>query len=243
MERLLPTVTISEVVILAQSALWRQRTPQENDNKRRENGQESSAPAPASVDTILVHLLSLHRTLWDLGTTQVAEGAQDWVSGQDDAQKITAVLRRALPALRIASKWTRANIAYLHETTERVAVPRQRDRESILVRTIKDAWLSLTKFAQVVHENFPLASLPTLTGALEEDVDLIGFLPIHQALGGSRSPTGSDANLVTWLTSNDISSTGGVHPNVEQLMRMRDLLMDIQYISRSRVRFSSFLSF
>ena len=51
-----------------------------------------------------------------IGEKELAEKPEDSIQdnlSRDLAQRITAIFRRTLPALRIASKWLRSNISYI----------------------------------------------------------------------------------------------------------------------------------
>jgi protein SMG7 len=58
------------------------------------------------------HLLDLHGALLEVGEDELRDLPP--IDSIDDlAQRITATFRRTLPALRIASKWLRANFKYV----------------------------------------------------------------------------------------------------------------------------------
>ena len=103
-ERILPVDMVTKVVILAQGALWRHRmtrNPSSGGNNARRAALAVSAAA--TEHRIGTHLLCLHRTLLEIGVAQLEETPED-AGDQDLAQRITAIFRRMLPALRMASK-------------------------------------------------------------------------------------------------------------------------------------------
>ena len=106
---------------------------------------------------------------------------------------ITPTLRRLLPGLRIYSKWLKLHIDYLA------------GQETF--------WAVYYRFVESIARAFPLAQLP-MCGALEEDRDMRGYLPVSRGLVSGASTTG--------------------HPNVEQLMRVADLEVDATLILQSQ---------
>src|SRR5260221_10724004 len=95
---------ITKVVITAQGALWKQR--------------KVNTSASVSMESrIASHVVALHRALLLCGITELDEAAK--IVEEDLAMRITATFRRTLPALRIASKWLRANLEYVLGGTRR----------------------------------------------------------------------------------------------------------------------------
>ncbi|EPQ51949.1 hypothetical protein GLOTRDRAFT_123056, partial [Gloeophyllum trabeum ATCC 11539] len=216
-ERIVPPETIREVVILAQGALLKHRKfrdpPVSGHRRSRSSDPDHVRTASASTieSQIASHIIALHRTLMEVGTDELAEKPPEDAAEGDLAQKITAVFRRTLPALRIAGKWLRANIGYV---TQRSA-PRDNDGRrgrapSVLIARMDDFWTTYTQFMSALLRTFPLEKLPALTRALEEDIDLAGFIPLKK-----------------YLMDRGTERTGGdEHPNDEQLMRIADILED-----------------
>lgn len=131
------------------------------------------------------------------------ESLPDTLSNEVLASRIAPVLRRALPALRIASKWLLSN-------TNRLA-------------NASTLWVKYAHFASTLAARFPVASLPALPVdcALEENVDMVGFMPLH-------AMTARSLNL----------GEGGLaanHPNEEHLMRIADLLTDAALLAANSV--------
>jgi hypothetical protein len=167
--------TISDVIILAHSALWRQRSSRDSALRR---GEKSTGSSFDRESLILTHLLSLHRVLWEVGRSQVDEGSRDWIEGQDLAQKITAVLRRTLPSLRIVLKWTRANMSYLLQIA-RQSAPRNAEntnetQQASLYHHLCESWRALAEFSQALYASFPTDNLPLMEMPLDEDIDMRG---------------------------------------------------------------------
>ncbi|KAF7315878.1 hypothetical protein MIND_00104300 [Mycena indigotica] len=139
------------------------------------------------------------------------------------AERITAVFRRTLPALRVGSKWIMAN-------WDLVTVEGERNQELVAF------WAIYAKFMRLLAKTFPEEELPPLTRSvgpddqpqvaaeleLEEDLDMRGWLPLRGLMGGPIVEGGEETPLER---ENAIWLNEGV-PNVEQLMRIRDLLTD-----------------
>jgi hypothetical protein len=125
------------------------------------------------------------------------------------SDKITAVARRILPGLRLYSTWfTRywkvlnANIADTINTVD-----------------VQELWKAYAATLSLLASSFPVDQLPKEVYILEEDTDTIGFEPlIHPDTmkvwynGDKMKPKWSEINRN--------------HPNVEMLMRVKDLLID-----------------
>lgn len=150
---------------------------------------------------------------------------------------LSAVTRRILPSLRIASKWLKLHMDYLARLT---AVPS--NGQSQLNITIGAFWSEYYRFIEAVAQVFPLGMLPGMKeGGLEEDEDMRGFLPIARGFasvigtgkGGQGGGRGNDGG--------DRAKVGGAeqamtHPNEEQLMRIGDLQVDATLVLQAQVR-------
>ncbi|KAK7044309.1 hypothetical protein R3P38DRAFT_3258482 [Favolaschia claudopus] len=189
------------------------------------------------------------------------------------AERISAEFRRTLPALRVASRWVRANWAWAVPPSTSVATSalgaggrqsqsagegeeawgeRERDGDDALEEARRRFWTTYAEFLRRLARTFPVGMLPKLSEAplegsgegeaqgqgqggeeeleleLDEDLDMLGWLPLL----GSASVNGGDGgekNLKTKTAEPRKVTVGlreGVHPNVEQLMRIADLLRD-----------------
>lgn len=130
------------------------------------------------------------------------------------AQRITAVLRRLLPSLRIMSRWLKSHIEY---------VGRIAPASSEVARSVTSFWSSYKRLMFALAQVFPLAQLPELDQPLEEDRDMRGFAPLR----GHRAAKSNDEEIPP--------SNGEVHPNEEQLMRLADLLVDVKLLMQTDV--------
>lgn len=125
------------------------------------------------------------------------------------SDKITVVARRVLPGLRLYSTWfarfwpvLNANIA---DTLTQVEV--------------QELWRSYAETLTLLVSSFPVQELPEDSYMLEEDTDTIGFQPLI-----------SPETTKLWYTDDGMkqkwTDLERNHPNIEMLMRVRDLLVD-----------------
>ncbi|KAH9830631.1 uncharacterized protein C8Q71DRAFT_361743 [Rhodofomes roseus] len=245
-ERILPLDMIWKVVILAQGALWRHRSTRHPTRNLTHGNKLANAIAIESH--IATHILALHRALLKVGIVQVAEASQEDGGRQDLAQSITAEFRRALPALRLASKWLRVNFKYVleqsradpvgraeaHGSTEasgssdRRLDKRQESRRrsnipNVTISGVQEFWHAYVEFSTALLCTFPLERLPALSVPLDEDIETTGFLPLKRA---TPAETGSPGTSVS-----SPGAAQGSHPNTEFLMRIQELSLDAQAIA------------
>ena len=229
-ERHLLIDTISSVVVLAQSALWKHRFVRD-PSKHKQEAQAGSTESSIAIEwRMLHHLLDSHSALMEIGRDQLKDLPSLDDVDNDLAQRITAIFRRTLPALRIASKWLRANVGYLvgdpefkayqdKEKLRNVTVEKKSTKKlsAHSIHTIR-FWRGYAQFVTVLSRAFPKGKLPALTAPLEEDADLRGFLPLKRQMLAAPADT-PDAP----------------HPNEEQLMRISDLLADAKALLTEEV--------
>lgn len=128
------------------------------------------------------------------------------------SDKITAVARRVLPGLRLYSTWfTRfwtvlnANIA-----------------DTLTMVEVQELWKAYAATLTLLTSSFPTDQLPqdpSDSYLLEEDIETIGFQPLISP--DTTRVWYNDGGLKPKCTDVERS-----HPNVENLMRVRDLLID-----------------
>lgn len=236
-DRHLPIDMISCSIVLSQGALWKHRMIRDNAATHIRDDSPPAVPAgtPTIVEwAILDHLLDLHCALLEVGKDEL----KDFSPIDDLAQRITATFRRTLPALRIASKWLRANFKYVIQDQE-FAYFQQTEKgekgkgsESSNKKTSNKIsghstktlqfWKTYAQFSFALSLAFPANELPSLSAPLEEDIEMRGFSPLRNLMGESK------------ISNEKLSADGvgqsreQVHPNVEQLMRIADLLDDAQ---------------
>ncbi|ORY16488.1 hypothetical protein BCR34DRAFT_107652 [Clohesyomyces aquaticus] len=125
------------------------------------------------------------------------------------SDKITAVARRILPGLRLYSTWfTR----YHHVLSANIA-------DTLTTVEVQELWKSYAATLTLLASSFPPGELPKQDYMLEEDTDTIGFQPLI-----------SEETMKRWYNGDVLkpkwSDVERNHPNVEMLMRVRDLMMD-----------------
>lgn len=239
-ERHLLADTISHIIVLSESAFCKHRMVRPKTER----------PVPANTSILLDwriirHILDLHSTLLNVGKTELAVPPPSDVDvGENSlALKITAVFRRTLPGLRIASKWLRANFKTLMQDPEYVAFREQEKAKGIEVskeaphkisgysiRTV-EFWKSYADFVRALEEAFPKSSLQALTSPLDEDIDMRGFLPLKKLMGEDNE--GDDQGSP--------QTREKPHPNAEQLMRIYDLLEDAKLLVELPVSLMAFV--
>ncbi|KAG7442872.1 uncharacterized protein BT62DRAFT_982345 [Guyanagaster necrorhizus] len=204
--RHLPEDLILKIFVTGHGALWKHRMFRDSPVATRRTVDSPTLISPTAIEVrILYHILLLHRALLEVGIEELKVPLPDDVEQTDLAQRITANFRRTLPALRMASKWLRANYPYVLEKDKE-----SRDDAS----EITEFWSTFAKFISALSRAFPVDRLPSLKFGLEEDVELLGFLPLKMV-----------------VTKRQAEAEEQVHPNVEQLMRISDLLMDAQFLA------------
>lgn len=125
------------------------------------------------------------------------------------SDKITAVARRILPGLRLYSTWFQR---YWQVLNANIA-------DTLTTVDVQELWKAYAATLTLLASSFPVDQLPQESYMLEEDTETIGFQPLV-----------SPDTMKLWYD-------GGVmkqkwtelernHPNVEMLMRVKDLLVD-----------------
>ncbi|KAI6132944.1 hypothetical protein EV401DRAFT_1915091 [Pisolithus croceorrhizus] len=214
------------------------------------NPDDTNVDTPAAIESqIFMHLISLHHVLFEVGAAQLATPPPSDASENDLAPRITAVFRRMLPALRVASKWMVGNVSYIIKVFS--ATSPEADMNDTKGGEIEDAqhggitlfFIRFTEFYTALGKLFPFEKLPRLEAPLDEDVDLRGFLPLRGKMigddigDGRGQATPSSAVEGATKQKGDKARSGAyaptkaaekVHPNEEQLMRIWDLLADAQ---------------
>lgn len=200
---LLHSEVISKIVILGLGALWKYRMLRSPGAKRRPRSN------PRVEAQISGHLLAVLRSLLEVGLQELAD---DPAGDTDDiAQKISATLRRMLPALRMANKWLRTNYRFYAN-----------DEKKLPVEGVAEFWKVYTRFFTTLGQKFPIEQLTRLETPLDEDLDIRGFLPLTK--------------LMVTDSPGESVDRAQVHPNEEQLMRIWDLLGDAKALAQTKVR-------
>ncbi|KAF9541343.1 hypothetical protein CPC08DRAFT_770626 [Agrocybe pediades] len=238
-ERHLPIDMITNTIVLAQGALFKHRMFRESasasTHRRSESTAAQTSPGTAKLIEwgLLDHLLDMHGALLEVGKEELKDPPV--VEGVDDIfQRISAVFRRTLPALRIGSKWLRANFKYLMQDQEFAALQvkesakaelRKQNEKKISGFSIKTIqfWKTYAQFILALSQAFPANKLVPLNGPLEEDIDMKGFVPLKHLMG-------EDGCYGKGKTATSPKESGE-HPNVEQLMRICDLIEDAKKLA------------
>ena len=199
---LLHSEVISKIIVLGLGALWKHRMLRSPGARRRPRSD------PRVEAQICGHLLAVFRSLLEVGLQELAD---DPAGDTDDiAQKISATLRRMLPALRMVNKWLRTNYRFYAE-----------DEKKHPVEGVAEFWKVYTRFFTTLGQKFPIEQLTRLETPLDEDLDIRGFLPLTKL-------------MVTEHFGESIDRAQ-VHPNEEQLMRIWDLLSDAKVLAQTKV--------
>ena len=242
-DRAVPAEVIVKTIVMAITCHWdiRLREMPESDVNQDEDHEGAA----------LWYLFNIAGVMLDVADQEVKDGlgperlagldnetvvVDEVMLGDEDEQSltalypyITAVLRRLLPALRIFSKWLKANASLLSENS---------------ITQQEEFWTTYASFCRHLEALFPLSQLPELSDALEEDFDMRGFSPLKRGMMEPRKAT--ESNDQGARDANIGHNVSDVHPNEEQLMRISDLLCDGKLIAnyavsgRGRVGFVSF---
>ncbi|KAF2194852.1 hypothetical protein K469DRAFT_136357 [Zopfia rhizophila CBS 207.26] len=141
----------------------------------------------------------------------------DDVTNQNDdrvpqlSDKITIVARRILPGLRLYSTWfTR----FWHVLNANIA-------DTLTTVEVQELWKAYAATLTLLASTFPAHELPKDEYMLEEDAESIGFQPL--IVDATRKMWYIDDGDVLKPKWSDLERN---HPNIEMLMRIRDLLID-----------------
>lgn len=227
----LPIDVIYQAIVLAQGALWKHRMFCYSPNAKQNPDTSAPREQMAIIEwRILGHLFDLHQALLEVGIHELKVLPPVDAPKDDLAQRITAIFRRTLPALRIASKWLKANIKYLTRDPEFIANLAMKKIEAASGSSgsrnnTRRFWKKLAEFLTALSRTFPAEKLPSLTEPLEEDIEMRGFVPLKDMMGEIKD----DTSLASPGQAQD------VHPNAWQLMRISDLLQDAGELADCKV--------
>jgi len=243
-ERHLPIDMISNTIVLSQGALWKHRMVRDPTPSHHQADLTSVPPGTNTVIEwgLLDHLMDMHLVLLEVGKEEMKDPPT--MDGVDDiAQRISAVFRRTLPALRIASKWLRANFKYVMQDQEFAALQVKESARGLelskqtthkisgySLKTVR-YWKTYAQFVLALSQAFPVNKLTPLNAPLEEDIEMKGFLPLRKLMGEDRD-SGKGKSPMS-------AGEPREHPNVEQLMRIHDLLEDAKALTKMEVCLSN----
>ncbi|KAF9467201.1 hypothetical protein BDZ94DRAFT_60469 [Collybia nuda] len=237
-ERHLPIEMISNTIVLSQGALWKHRMIRDNSslqNRKSDSVIPSEGTSKIIEWGILNHLFDLHCALLEVGKDELGVPPPVDAAKNDLAQRITATFRRTLPALRLASKWIRANYKYVSQDLEFTAYQENKHEEGKeIVKTTshqisrysyntREFWETYTNFIRALTLAFPVGELPPLTAPLDEDIEMRGFLPLKDMM--------SDTKNIGEKSTSSPGLTQAAHPNDWQLMRIAELINDAKALA------------
>ncbi|KAF2123479.1 hypothetical protein P153DRAFT_303947 [Dothidotthia symphoricarpi CBS 119687] len=180
---------------------------------------QSSSPPPHIMRTYFYYLRLNVKTFFIL--LQVLQPELERLSGADDvtqpnndratqlSDKITAVARRILPGLRLYSTWF---ARYWQVLNANIA-------DTLTTVDVQELWKAYAATLTLLTSSFPVDQLPQENYMLEEDTETIGFQPLI-----------SPDTMKLWYNGETMkqkwTDLERNHPNVEMLMRVKDLLID-----------------
>jgi hypothetical protein len=143
---------------------------------------------------------------------RLSEGTDVTRNGDKEPQlsdKVTIVARRVLPGLRLYSTWFARFWPVLNANLA----------DTLTMVEVQELWRSYAETLTLLASSFPVDLLPEDNYMLDEDVETIGFQPLI-----------SPETMKVWYTNGELKLKGSElerhHPNIEMLMRVRDLLVD-----------------
>ena len=134
-------------------------------------------------------------------------------NSNNGTEKLTAVVRRVLPALRHYSSWLRASSSSLHKQTD----------ETVFVH-VREFWKRYAEALTVLTTTIDVEKLPSVDYLLEEDLETVAFIPLSTGASADRYRQ----NKQNKQTKPKIGDTGvqRLHLDQEMLVRVRGLLLD-----------------
>lgn len=130
---------------------------------------------------------------------------------------LTVVNRRILPAVRIYSSWLKCHIGDILHASQSAKTPSISDGA---FGDLKEFWSDYCDAMSMISVAFGDQTFEKVDVLLNEDVDLIGFIPLRAGLTGIRA----EAQHMTISEMED--RTSRVHPTSEAFWRISDILAD-----------------
>jgi hypothetical protein len=132
-------------------------------------------------------------------------------------ERITAIARRILPALRQYSTWLVSRSSDIAKTSAAI----DNGQHNL---DIKQMWSLYAEVMTKIAGVFPVEDLATVGYLLEEDETTVGFKPLRDSNLRTESNLYVDENgtLKPRLTDPGVERN---HPNIEMLARIRDILL------------------
>lgn len=232
-DRLLPPELILRMAAICMAAVWYARICVGTAVTRSRNGDHADSrahPVARSYTTEVnatVHFLQFSAALLSVAKDELVSIDDSSFQG-DLSQKIPAVLRRILPAMRIISKWVLSgHFDHINRVKLRLSRSKKVKLNSQLVTAEAEFWTQYHQAIELAKHHFPIDRLPSLDDSvgLEEDFELGGFLPIERARKAQDSASPKPFNQFA-----SPAPCGAYHPNEEHLMRLGDLQRDAHRI-------------
>jgi hypothetical protein len=134
--------------------------------------------------------------------------------GKNGPDKITAVARRVLPALRNYSSWLL--------TVSHLLVTNREEKDTPLAVQITEFWKIYANTLTLLASTFDVVLLPEIDYLLEEDEETLCFVPLNKEATSRRylDPNGREKPRM-----NDPGVERN-HPNIEMLYRIREFVID-----------------
>ncbi|KAB8073551.1 hypothetical protein BDV29DRAFT_191698 [Aspergillus leporis] len=134
--------------------------------------------------------------------------------GKNGPDKITAVARRVLPALRNYSSWLL--------TVSHLLVTNREEKDTPLAVQITEFWKIYANTLTLLASTFDVVLLPEIDYLLEEDEETLCFVPLNKEATSRRylDPNGREKPRM-----NDPEVERN-HPNIEMLYRIREFVID-----------------
>lgn len=167
-------------------------------------------------------LLQLLQSELELGASGDVDLQSSYGSGRT-SNRITAVARRLLPALRQYSSWLTVNLSLL---VNKVG-------DNMLEVQVREMWRTYANTLTIITSTFDVSELPSIEYLLEEDEDTICFQPFKDDTSTRYRPSDS-------TDMKPIFHAQGVerqHPNLDMLGRIGDfLLVGVKLAMENQVR-------
>ncbi|KAI9877059.1 MAG: hypothetical protein M1830_004909 [Pleopsidium flavum] len=200
--------------VLSQLAVDLKERSLEDDPKSRDNFQAFFFFQRLNVKTFFTFLQILQPELERFAGEESTAG--DVNGPSKGLEKVTAVARRILPALRHYSSWLVSNAALLIAEVGDTSLNVQ----------IKELWKIYANTLTLLAATFPVSELPNIEYLLEEDVDTLGFKPFTKDRTWKRYFHDERQESRDRKSKWNDRGVERHHPNVEMLGRIRDFLID-----------------
>ncbi|KAE8146172.1 hypothetical protein BDV25DRAFT_55280 [Aspergillus avenaceus] len=144
--------------------------------------------------------------------------------GKNGPDKITAVARRILPALRNYSSWLL--------TSSQLLLAYKEEKDTPLAVQITEFWKIYANTLTLLASTFDVVLLPEIDYLLEEDEETLCFAPIDNEVT-SRRYLDTNGNQKPRMHDAGVERN---HPNIEMLYRIREFVIDgLDLVVRNKI--------